>query len=137
LVSLSLSLSLSLCLIEEHRLKVFENKVLMRISGPKKEELTGRWSKLYTGNEELHTLYPSPSIVRMFKLRRTRWTGRVTNMNKTRNAYMLVKRPFVRPRHRWEDNVKLDLMGIDCEDVKRFSMAQNKAQCCDEGLKNF
>jgi hypothetical protein len=63
----------SLTLREEHRLRVFENRVLRRIFGPKRDEETGDWRKLY--NEELHGLYSSPGIVRVIKARRIRWTG--------------------------------------------------------------
>jgi hypothetical protein len=65
----------SLTLREEHRLRVFENRVLRRIFGPKRDEVTGGWRKLH--NEELHNLYSSPSIIRMIKSRRMRLTGHV------------------------------------------------------------
>jgi hypothetical protein len=57
--------------MEKHRLRLFENRVLSRISGPKRYEVTGGWRKLH--NEELHNLYPSPSMIRMIKSRRMRW----------------------------------------------------------------
>jgi hypothetical protein len=57
----------------EHRLRVFENRVLRRIFGPKRDEVTGDWRKLY--NEELHNLYSSPNIIRMFKSRTMRLAG--------------------------------------------------------------
>jgi hypothetical protein len=63
----------SLTLREEHRLGVFENRVLRRAFGPKRDEVTGEWRKLH--NEELHDLYSSPSIIRIIKARRTRWAG--------------------------------------------------------------
>jgi hypothetical protein len=66
---------LSLTLREEHRLRVFENRVLRRIFGPKRDEVAGGWRKLQ--NEELHGLYASPSIVRVIKARRMRWAGHV------------------------------------------------------------
>jgi hypothetical protein len=69
---------LSLTLREEHRLSVFENRVLRRIFGPKRDEVTGEWRKLH--NEELHGLYSSPSIVRVMKARRMRWAGHVARM---------------------------------------------------------
>jgi hypothetical protein len=68
----------SLTLREEHRLRVFENKVLRRIYGPKRDEGTGGWRKLH--NEELHDLYSSPSIITIIKSRRMRWTGHVVRM---------------------------------------------------------
>jgi hypothetical protein len=67
----------SLTLREEHRLRVFENRVLRRMFGPKREE-DGSWRKLH--NDELHSLYMSPNIVRVIKSRRMRWAGHVTLM---------------------------------------------------------
>jgi hypothetical protein len=101
--------TLSLTLREEHRLRVFENRVLKRIFGPKRAEVTGGWRKLH--NEELHGLYTSPSIVRVIKARRMRWARHVARMGEVRDAYnILVGRPegrmlLGRPRHRWEDNI--------------------------------
>jgi hypothetical protein len=82
---------------------VFENRVLRRIFGPKRDEVTGEWRKLR--NEELHDLYSSPSIIRIIKARRMRWAGHVARMGEKRNAYRLLvgkpegKRPLRRPRH--------------------------------------
>jgi hypothetical protein len=82
---------LGLALREEHRLKVFENRVLRKIFGPKREE-GGLWRKLH--NDELHNLCSSPNIVRVIKLRRIRWAGRVARMGKGRGVYrVLVERP--------------------------------------------
>jgi hypothetical protein len=67
--------NLSLTLKEEHRLRVFENRVLRRIFGPKRDEVMGGRIKLY--NEELHNMYSTPSIIRMMKSRRMRWPGQV------------------------------------------------------------
>jgi hypothetical protein len=106
----------SLTLREEHRLRVFENRVLWRIFGPKRDEVTGGWRKLH--NEELHGLYSSPSIVRVIKTRRMTWAGHVARMGEVRGAYnILVGRPegrrsLERPRRRWEDNIKMDLREI-------------------------
>jgi hypothetical protein len=72
----------SLTLREERRLRVFENKVLRRIFGPKRDEVTGGWRKLH--NEELRDLYSSPSRIRMNKSRRMRWAGHVARMGKKR-----------------------------------------------------
>jgi hypothetical protein len=81
----------SLTLGKEHGLRVFENRMLMRIFGPKREE-DGSWRKLH--NEELHRLYSSPNFVRAIKLRRMRWTGHVTRMGEGRDIYrVLVGRP--------------------------------------------
>jgi hypothetical protein len=85
---------------------VFENRVLRRIFGPKRDEVTGGWRKLH--NEELHDLYSSPSVITMTKSRRMRWTGHVARMGEKWNAYTIFvgkpeeKRPLGRPRHRWE-----------------------------------
>ena len=70
--------SWSLTLKEEHRLRVFENRVLRRIFGPKRDRVTGEWRKLH--HEELNDLYSSPNIVRVIKSRRLRWAGYVARM---------------------------------------------------------
>jgi hypothetical protein len=108
---------LSLTLREEHRLRVFENRVLRRIFGPKRDEGTGGWRKLH--NEELYGLYSSPSIVTVIKARRIRWAGHVARMGEVRGAYNILvvrpkgRRPLGRPRCRWEDNIKMELgLGI-------------------------
>jgi hypothetical protein len=93
---------------------VFENRVLRRIFGPKRDRVTGRWRKLH--NEELHNLYSSPSIIRIIKSRRMRWMGHVARMREKRNMYRLLvgtpegKRPLGRLRRRWIDNIKMDLL---------------------------
>jgi hypothetical protein len=102
----------SLTLREEHRLRVFENRVLRRIFGPKREE-DGSWRKLH--NDELHNLYSSPNIVRVIKSRRMRCAGHVARRGEGRGVYRVLvgrpegKRPLGRPKRRWEDNIKLDL----------------------------
>jgi hypothetical protein len=104
----------SLTVREEHKLRVFENKVLRRIFGPKRDGVTGGWRKLY--NEELHNLYSSPSIIRIKKSRRMRWAGHVARMGEKKNVYRLLvgkpggKTPLGRPRRRWIDNIKMDLL---------------------------
>jgi hypothetical protein len=80
----------SLTLRDEHRLRVFENRVLRRISGLRTDEVTGDWRKLH--NEELHNFYSSPSIIRIIKSRRMRWAGHVARMVKKRNAYRVLVR---------------------------------------------
>jgi hypothetical protein len=82
----------SLTLREEHRLSVFENRVLRRIFEKKGDEVTGEWRKLH--NEDLHDVYSSPSIIRITKSRRMRWAGHVVRMGKKRNSYrFLVSKP--------------------------------------------
>jgi hypothetical protein len=87
-----------------HRLRVFENRVLKRIFGTKRDEVTGGWRKLH--NEELHDLYCSASIIRIIKSRRMRWAGHVAGMGEKRNVYRLLvgkpegKRPLGRPKRR-------------------------------------
>jgi hypothetical protein len=120
----------SLTLREEHRLRVLENRVLRRISGPKRDEVTEEWRKLH--NEELHDLYSSPSIIRIIKSRRMRWAGHVARMGEKRNAYRLLvgkaegKRPLVRPRRRWVDNIRMDLGEVGRSDVDWIGLAKDR-----------
>jgi hypothetical protein len=109
---------------------VFENRVLRRIFGPKTNEVTGRWRKLH--NKELHDLYSSPNIFGMIKSRRVRWTGHVARMEEKSNTYRLFvgkaegKRPLGRPRHRWEDNIRMDLLELGWGDVDWIGLAQDR-----------
>jgi hypothetical protein len=86
----------------------FRDRVLRRIFGLKRDEVTGGWRKLHS--EELHDLYSLPSIIRIIKLRRVRWVGHVARMGKKRKVYRLLvgkpegKRPLGRPRCRWTGN---------------------------------
>jgi hypothetical protein len=95
---------------------VFENRVLRRIFGPKRNEATGEWRRLH--NEELNDLYLSPNIIRVIKSRRMRCAGHVARMEEKRDAYrILVGRPEGRrlpgrPSHRWEDNIKMGLQAV-------------------------
>jgi hypothetical protein len=108
---------------------VFENRVLRRIFGPKRYEVTGEWRKLH--NEELRDLYSSPSIIRINKSRR-RWADHVARMGEKRNAYRLLmgkpegKRPLGRPRRRWADNVRMDLGDVGWGDVDWIGLAQDR-----------
>jgi hypothetical protein len=101
---------------EEHRLRVLENRVLRRMLGLKRDELTGEWRKLHNG--ELHNLYSSPDIIRKIKSRRMRWAGHVARMGEGRNVYRVLvgkpegKRPLERPRRRWEYGIKMYLREI-------------------------
>jgi hypothetical protein len=94
----------SLTLREEHRLRVFQNRVLRRIFGPKRYEVMGEWRRLHSG--ELHNLYSSPDIIMQIKSRRKRWAGHVARMGEGRNVYRVLvgkpegKRPFERLRRR-------------------------------------
>jgi hypothetical protein len=94
----------SVTLREEHRLRVFENRVLSRIFGPKRDEVTGEWRKLH--NEELYNLYSSPDIIRQVKSRRMRWAGHVARMGEERKLCEVLvgkpegKRPLGRSRRR-------------------------------------
>ena len=105
-----------LTLREECRLRVFENRVFRRILGPKRDKVTGEWRKLH--NEELNVLYTSPNIVWVIKSRRMRWTGHVARMGEERGVYRVLvgkpegRRPLGRPRHRWEDNIKMGLQEV-------------------------
>jgi hypothetical protein len=114
---------------EEHRLRVFENRVLRMIFGPKREE-DGSWRKLH--NDELHSLYSSPNIVRVIKSRSMRWAGHVTRMGKGRGVYRVLvgrpegKRPLGRPRRRWEDNIKLDVREIGIDGSNWIRVVQNR-----------
>jgi hypothetical protein len=97
-------------LSDAHRLRIFENRVLRKIFGPKREEKVS-WRKLH--NDELHGLYSSPNIVRMIKSRRMRWVGHAARICEGRGVYRFLvgrpegKRPLRRPRYRWEDNLKM------------------------------
>jgi hypothetical protein len=98
---------------EEHRLGMFENRVLRRIFGPQRDQVTGQWRKLH--NEELHNLYSSTYIIRQIKSRKMTWAGHVKRKGQGRNVYRVLvgkpegKRPLEKPRRRWEDGIKMDL----------------------------
>ena len=111
-------------------LRIFENGVLRRIFGPKRDELTGEWRKLH--NEELKGLYSSPNIVRVIKSRRMRWAGHVTRMGEGRGVYRVLvgkpkgKRPLGRQRHRWEDNIRMDLQEVGLQYEDWIGLAQDR-----------
>jgi hypothetical protein len=109
---------------------VFKNRVLRRIFGPKRDEVTGEWRKLH--NEDLRHLYSSPSIIRIIKSRRMRWAGHVARMGEKRNSYRLLmgkpeeKRPLGRPRRRWVDNIRMDLGEVGWGDMDWIGLAQDR-----------
>jgi hypothetical protein len=121
----------SLTLREEHGLRVFENRVLRRIFGPKRED-DGSWRKLH--NDELHNLYSSPNVVRVIKSRRMRWAGHVARMEEGRGVYRVLvgrpesKRPLGRRRGRWEDNIKMDLKESGIDGTNWIQLAQDRFQ---------
>jgi hypothetical protein len=108
---------------------VFENKEL-RISGPKRDKVTGDWRRLH--NEEFHDLYSSPNIICVIKSRRLRWAGHIVCMKEKRNAYRVLlrkpegNRPLGRPWHRWEDNIKVDLKVIVWEGMEWINLTQGR-----------
>jgi len=114
---------------EERKLRVFENMVLRRIFGPRRDEVTGEWKRLH--NEELNDLYSSPNIVRVIKSRRMRWAGHVVRMGEERGVYRVLlgkpegKRPLGRPRHRWMD-IRMDLQEVGCGYMDWIGLAQDR-----------
>ena len=110
----------SLTLREEHRMRVFESRVLRRIFGPNRVEVTRKWRKLT--NEELNYLYTFTNIVRVIKSG-LRWAGHVARMEERRGIYWGFvgkpegKRPLERPRHRREDNIKMYTQEVGCGGV--------------------
>jgi hypothetical protein len=115
---------------EEHRPRVFENRVLRRIFGPKRDKVTGEQRKLH--NEELHILYTCTNIIRQIKSRRMRWAGHVARMGQVRNVCKVLmgkpegKRPLGRPRRRWEDGIRIDLRDISRGSVDWIELAQDR-----------
>jgi hypothetical protein len=111
---------------------VFENRVLRRIHGPKRDEVTGEWRKL--NNEELHIIYSSPNIIRQIKSRRMRWVGHVARIGEERNVYKVLmgkpegKRLLRRPRRRWEDGIRMDLRETGWGSVEWIQLVQDRNQ---------
>ena len=109
---------------------MFENMVLRRIFGPRRDEVTGEWRRLL--NEELNDLYSSDNIVRVMKSRRMRWAGHVAHMGEVRGVYRVLvekpegKRPLGRPRRRWVDNIRMDLQEVRCGYMDWIGLAQDR-----------
>ena len=120
----------SLTLREERKLRVFENMVLRRIFGPRRDEVTGEWRRLH--NEELHDLYSSPNIVRVIKSRRMRRAANVALMGEEMGVYRVLVwkpegwRPLGRPRRRWVDNIRMDLQEVGCVYMDWIGLAQDR-----------
>jgi len=133
----------SLTLREERRLRVFENRVLRRVFGLKRDEVTGEWRKLH--NEGLSDLYSLPNIVRVVKLRRMRRERHVACMEEGRGAHRVLvgkrdgKRPMWRPRCRWEDNIKMDLqeVGGGCGDWLELAQDRERWRALVSKVMNF
>jgi len=117
----------SLTLREERKLKVFENMVLRRIFGPRRDEVTGEWRRLHNDD-----LYSSRSIVRVIKSRRMRWAGNVARMGEVTGVYRVLvgkpegKRTLGRLRRRWVDNIRTDLQEVECGYMDWIGLAQNR-----------
>jgi hypothetical protein len=115
---------------EERKLRMFENKVLRRIFGSRRDEVMGEWRRLH--NEELNDLYCSPNIVRVIKSRRMRWAGHVARMGEERVLYRALvgkpeeRRPLGRPRRRWVDNIRMDLQEVGCRYMDWIGLAQDR-----------
>jgi hypothetical protein len=122
---------------------VFENRVLRRIFGPKRDGVMGGWRKLH--NEELHDLFSSPSIIRIIKSRRMRWAGHVARIGEKRNVYRLWvgksdgKSPLGRPRCRWIDNIKVELSEIGRGGMGCICLAQDRYRwrALGNAVRNF
>jgi len=133
----------SLTLREERRLRVFENTVLRRVFGPKRDEVTREWRKLH--NEELSDLCSLPNIVRVVKSRRMRWAGHVACMGEGRDVRRVLvgkpegKRTLGKPRSRWENNIKMDLqeVGGSCGDWMELAPDRERWRALVSTVRNL
>jgi hypothetical protein len=117
---------------KEHRWKVFDNRVLMRILGPKRDGIIGSWRKRH--NEELHNMCSPPNVIRMIKSRRIRWSRHVAYMGAKRNGYRVLvvkpegKRPPRRARRRWENNIEMYFRETGWGIMDWIDLAQEREQ---------
>ena len=108
---------------------MFENVVLRRTFGPRREDVTGEWRRLL--KEELNDLYSSSNTVRVIKPRRMRWAGHVVRMGEERGVYRVLvgksegRRPLRRPRPRWVYNIRIDLQEVGCGYMDWIGLAQD------------
>jgi len=115
---------------EERKLRLFENRVLRRIFGPRRDEVTGELRRMH--NEELNDMYPSPNILRVIKWRRMRWAGHVAYMGEEMVVYWVLvgkpegRRPMWRPRRRWAGNIRTDLQEVGCVYMDWIGLAQDR-----------
>ena len=122
---------------------MFENRVLRRIFGPRRDGVTGEWIKLH--NEELNDLYSSPNIVPVIKSRRMRWAGHVARTEEGRGVHKVLvgkpegKRPLGRQRRRWEESIKMDLqeVGRGCGDWMELVQDRDRWRALVSTVMNF
>jgi len=122
---------------------VFENRVMRRVFGSKRDDVIEEWRKLQ--NEELSDLYSLPNIVRVVKSRRMRWVGYVARMGEGRGVHRVLvgkpegKRPLGRPRCRWEDNIKTDIQEVvgGCGDWMELTQDRDGWQALVTAVVNF
>ena len=109
---------------------MFESRVLRRIFGPRKDEVSREWRKLHI--EELNDLYSSPNIVWVIKSRSMGWAGHVARIGERRGICRVLvgkpegKRPLGRPRSRWEDNIKMNFLEVGCWVMDWIELAQDR-----------
>ena len=109
---------------------MFENMVLRRIFGPRRNAVTGEWRRLH--NEELNDFYSSPNILRVIKSRRIRWAGHVARVDEETVVYMVWvdkpegKRPLGRPRRRWVENIRMDHQEVVCGYMDWIGLTQDR-----------